>query len=230
MPHWQSCKKSKNWEIPCSHFSRVANMFRERVLAGQVRCIMVTSAVDWTSLSWCRLNEMLIPCAPGRLAWFVIHQRFCLARELARYPTAATYSWCQLSWSLDCYSESNYIDGEHLFVLQEPSWLRVSARPRDHWIFVPWETVRQFAREKRVCSQGPWVQPQKLIRVFLSFLLWKWLLGETRDSSSLHDQEKWKFGNSLRQVQTTFFSYRHILLSALSWWFVRLFGTFLVQL
>lgn len=40
----------------------------------------------------------------------------------------------------------------------------------------------------------------------LGFLFLKWLLDEARDSSSPHNQKRWKFGISYQQVKTAFFS------------------------
>lgn len=203
----------------------VINTFRERVLADQVGCIMVT----WKSYLDVDLNEILIPCAPGRLTLPVIYQRICLAREMARHSTTATYYWCQLSGSLDCCSKSNYADGEHLFLLQEPSWLNQTKGPLNICSMEDSQAVSKG--EKDFLSRtGPWVQPQKLRKTFWAFCSWGDYWMKHRTVLHLKTIKSGSLELATSKWRPLLFPYRHIPRSTLAWFFAYSSSTFLVQL
>lgn len=60
---------------------------------------------------------------------------------------------------------------------------------------------------------------------FLGFSVLEVIIDEARDSSSPHNQKRWKFGITYQQVLFPFFPP-----CTLAWWFASFFGTFLVQL
>lgn len=146
----------------------------------------------------------MIACAPGRLALLVIHQRFCWARELARYPTAAAYYWCQLSGSLNWYSKSESVDGEHLFLLQKPSRLSLSQTKGPLSICSMGESQAVSKGEKDFLS-GTMSTASQADKIVVGFLFLKRLLDEAWKSSSPHNKKRWKFGISYQQVKTAFF-------------------------
>lgn len=83
-------------------------------------------------------------------------------------------------------------DGERLFLLQEPSWLRVSAKVRDHWI--PLMTARQFSKESMSTAS-------EAGKNGFSLLFLKWLLENVWENSSLYNQKWWKFEINCQQLK-----------------------------